>query len=61
MEVVELPNTDSPEVMSQAVSIWLTHVIWEQYSRVVHPEELEEQMLNVYSRVYKSVSEAHGG
>jgi hypothetical protein len=46
--------------MTQAVSIWLTHVIWEQFSRVTHPEEIEEQLLGVYSRVYKSVSDAHG-
>ncbi|MFN2115320.1 MAG: hypothetical protein ACK2T6_06370 [Anaerolineae bacterium] len=60
MEPIELPNSDSPEVMTQAVSIWLTHVIWEQFSRVTHPEEIEEQLLGVYSRVYKSVSDAHG-
>jgi len=60
VEPIELPNSDSPEVMTQAVSIWLTHVIWEQFSRVTHPEEIEEQLLGVYSRVYKSVSDAHG-
>ena len=58
MELVELPNTDSPNVMNQAVTIWLTHVIWEQFSRVSHPEEIEEQLLGVYERVYKSVSSA---
>jgi hypothetical protein len=58
VDTVELPNTDSPEVMNKAVSIWLAHVIWEQFSRVSHPEEIEEQLLGVYERVYKSVSSA---
>jgi hypothetical protein len=57
---VELPDTDSPAVMNQAVALWLTNVIWDQYSRVIHADEIEEKLLEVYGRVYKAVEQTHG-
>jgi hypothetical protein len=59
VEPLDLPNTDSPEVMQQAVSVWLTHMIWQQLSRY-HTDDYEEKLLALYDRVYKSVSGAHG-
>jgi hypothetical protein len=61
MSEMELPDTNSPEVMRQVVTLWLTNVIWEQYSRVVHADEIEEQLLEVYRRVHRVVEEAAGG
>jgi hypothetical protein len=58
VEPIPLPDTDSPEVMTQAVSIWLTHIVWQHLSRY-HTDDLEEELLKVYTRVYKSVAEAH--
>ena len=59
MEPMELPDTDSPEVMQQAISAWLTHIIWQHMSRY-HTDDMEEQLIELYSRVYKSISTAHG-
>jgi hypothetical protein len=59
MDELDLPSTDSPEVMEQAVSIWLTHIIWDQHSRGVHPDQIEENLVDLYSRVYRKVREAH--
>ena len=59
MEPIQLPNTDSPEVMEQAVSIWLTHLVWQHLQRY-HTDDLEEQLLALYGRVYKAVHETHG-
>lgn len=60
MEHPELPNTDSPEVMQQAIAMHLTHTVWEHYSRTIHADEMEEQLLQLYQRVYKNVAAAHG-
>jgi hypothetical protein len=57
---INLPNTDSPQVMQQAVSLLLTSVLWEQNSRDVHPDKWEEALLELYARVYGSVNKAHG-
>ena len=54
-----LPNTDSPEVMQQAISIWLTNLIWEQASRLIPDEKVEAEVTSIYARVYKAVSHAH--
>lgn len=56
-----LPNTDSPEVMQQAITMWLTNLIWEQTSRLVPDEKVEEEVTSIYHRVYKLVSQAHKG
>lgn len=58
MEPLGLPNTDSPEVMEQVVSVWLTHIIWQHLSRY-HTDDMEEQLLLLYSRVFKAVRQAH--
>jgi len=58
VEPIELPNTDSPEVMTQAVSTWLTHIIWQHMSRY-HTDDMEEQLLELYGRVYTSVAASH--
>ena len=58
MEPIALPNTDSPDVMEQAVSIWLTHVIWNHMSRY-HTDDMEEQLLSLYGRVFGHVHAAH--
>lgn len=58
MSALEIPNTDSPEVMRQAVSLWLTNVIWDQQSRGVPPERTEEEMVGLYLRVYQALHEA---
>jgi hypothetical protein len=55
-----LPNTDSPEVMTQAVSVWLTSEIWREVSRIVRDDEAEEELSGIYARVYASVKKAHG-
>lgn len=59
MDDLDLPSTDSPEVMEQVVSVWLTHVIWDQHSRGVHPDHIEESIVDLYVRVYQKVKEAH--
>lgn len=59
MEELKLPNTDSPEVMQQAVSLHITHVIWDQVSRAVDPDATEAAILEIYHRVYSSVNAAH--
>ena len=61
MDELRLPNTDSPEVMQQAVTLHLTAVLWEQDSRDVHPDKWEEALLALYSRVYGAVKKAHAG
>lgn len=61
MEELELPPTDSPEVMERAISAWLTHVIWDQHSRGVHPDHIEENILELYNRVFTAVHKTHEG
>ena len=61
MEEFRLPETDTPDVMQQAVSLWLTNVIWDQHSRGVHPDKIEQDLLELYDRVYKAVRKAHSG
>ena len=58
MEPIPLPNTDSPEVMEQAVTVWLTHAIWHHMSRY-HTDDMEEQLLALYARVFEHVHKAH--
>ena len=58
-ENLSLPDTDSPEVMEQAVSLMLTSIVWEQLSRVIHPDEAEEALTAAYARVFEKVKEAH--
>ena len=54
-----LPNTDSPEVMAQAVSIWITSEIWREVSRIVRDDEAEDTLAGIYTRIYGSVKKAH--
>lgn len=61
MSSVELPNTDSPEVMRQVVSLWLTNLIWDQYSRGIPPERTEEEIVGMYTRVYQALQPAQPG
>jgi len=61
VEGIDLPDTDSTEVMQQAVSLWLVNIIWDQHSRGVHPDNVEEDLLTLYSRVFESVRKAHKG
>ena len=61
MDDLKLPNTDSPEVMQQAVALHLTAELWEQASRDVHPSDWEQAMLELYKRVFVAVSATHGG
>jgi hypothetical protein len=60
VEQVQLPDTDSPEVMQQAIAMHLTKIVWEHYSRTIHADEMETQLIQLYERVYGSVAKAHG-
>ena len=62
MERINLPDTDSFEVMQQAVSLWLTSMVLDQDPRFRHAaEDFEEQMLAVYKRVYETLGKARAG
>ena len=61
MDKMEIPDTDSPEVMEQVVSLWITDQIWDQVSRLLHDDELEEKLTTLYNRVYNSVKRTHAG
>lgn len=54
-----LPNTDSPEVMQQAITTIMTTMIWKQVARGVHDDDAEEMLLGIYSRIYHAVKKAH--
>jgi len=56
---LNLPNSDSPEVMEQAVSIWMTSQIWQQVARVVHHDDAEDKILSIYDKVYRAVKKTH--
>ena len=56
-----LPDTDSPEVMQQAIAMWLTGLVWEQTSRLIPDEKVEAELTSIYHRVYQLVSQAHKG
>lgn len=58
MDDLQLPNTDSPEVMQQAISLHVTGMIWDHAFRTVDPDEMEQAFLDLYKRVYASVSAA---
>ena len=59
MDDLNLPNTDSPEVMQQAVSLHITHIVWEQVSRAIDPDSTESAILEIYKRVYSSIYSSH--
>ncbi len=61
MDINSLPDTDSPEVMEQAVSLWLTSVIWGQKWREVHPDAVERTLLELYDNVFRTVHKTHHG
>jgi hypothetical protein len=58
---VTLPDTDSPEVMEQAICLILTDLIWEQASRSVHADDTEGAVIGLYQRVHQAVHAAHTG
>jgi hypothetical protein len=58
--LVDLPDTDNADVMQQAVSIFLMHMVWEEYSRIIDPEKIEEKALELYGRIYAKVDQIHG-
>ncbi len=60
MDGMQIPDTDSPEVMEQVVTLWITDQVWDQVSRLLRDEELEENLLQLYDRVYRSVKQSHG-
>lgn len=60
MENFQLPNTDSPEVMQQAVAVWITGQVWQALQRAVRDEEAEQVIADIYDRVYKRVKTANG-
>ena len=57
---MEIPDTNSPEVMEQIISLWITDQVWEQVSRLLHDDELEDKLTTLYDRVYRSVKRTHG-
>ena len=59
MDQIQLPNTDSPEVMQQAIAMHLTQAVWEHRSRTVHADDMEEQLIQLYKRVFAGVAAAH--
>ena len=54
-----LPDTDSPQVMQQSVSMEITEMIWEKYSSGVRAADVEGELLALYDRVYASVQDTH--
>ena len=60
MEEFQLPSTDSPEVMQQAVAVWITGQVWQALARAVRDDETEQTITDVYDRVYRSVVKTHG-
>ena len=59
-QLVDLPDTDNADVMQQAVSVFLMHLVWEEFSRIIDPEQIEEQALELYGRIYSKVDQIHG-
>ena len=57
----ELPNTDNPEVMTQAVAVFIMTIAWPEISRAMNPDEADVNTLALYDRIYRSVSKTHNG
>jgi len=58
---IRLPDTDSPEVMKQAISVHLMNLIWDELARTVNPDEFEEHAINLFDRVYRAVDKTVQG
>ncbi len=58
-EKLELPNTDNPDVMAQAVSIFLLDKVWDEFSRIIDPEQIEDKAMELYGRIYGRVTSIH--
>lgn len=58
---INLPDTDSPEVMKQAVSVYLMNLIWEELARSVNPDDYERHAIGLFDRVYSAVDKTIGG
>lgn len=52
---IKLPNTDSPEVMKQAISVHLMNLIWDELARTVDPDDYEAHAIGLFDRVFKAV------
>ena len=57
----ELPNTDSAEVMTQAVAVYIMSIAWPEVSRALNPDEADQNALELYDRIYRGVAKTHGG
>jgi hypothetical protein len=57
---MELPNTDSPEVMELAVAVFITEQLWTSVGRMTASDETEQVYLALYDRVYKALKKTHG-
>ncbi|HQZ71178.1 MAG: hypothetical protein ACH37Z_14370 [Anaerolineae bacterium] len=60
MEEFQLPNTDSPEVMQQAVAVWIAGQVWQALARTVRDDEAEQTLTEIYDRVYRNIKKTHG-
>jgi hypothetical protein len=45
--------------MQQAIAMHLTQAVWEHRSRTVHADDMEEQLIQLYKRVFASVAATH--
>lgn len=61
MEEFQLPDTSSPEVMQQAVAVWITGQVWHALARTVRDDEAEQTLTEIYDRIYRNVRKTHGG
>lgn len=56
----ELPDTDNPQVMTQAVAVYIMSIAWPELARAMNPDETDKNALEVYDRIYRSVAKTHG-
>jgi hypothetical protein len=59
--MLDLPDTDSSDVMEMAIALWLSERVWDQVARAVHGDDAEEMLVAIYDRVFKAVRKTHGG
>ena len=57
--MVDLPDTDSKDVMEMAVALWIAERVWDQVSRAVHSDDAEEMLVSTYDRVFKAIRGSH--
>jgi len=61
MESYELPNTDSADVMQQAVALNLLHLVWPEITRTMNPDEADDHAIAVYQKIYRALDATHSG